>query len=64
MMLYNDFSANTNSQDLINKLRQSRGSKNTEIEDTPILWVKFLLKKSSISLVNDSKIKDLAYSLS
>jgi hypothetical protein len=60
VMLYNDFSG-TSSKDLIHKFRSSRAS-DAEQEDIPIFKGKFHLKKSKISLINDSKIKDLSQS--
>ena len=57
VMLYNDFSGRS-PKDLIHKLRSSRAS--DAEQDIPIFQGRFHLKKSKISLINDSKIKDLS----
>lgn len=53
IMLYNDFQG-LSSKELIEKFRSSR-----QDEEIPIFQGSFHLKKSSISFINDSKIKDI-----
>ena len=62
VQLYNDFSGNTQNT-LIKNFRRRRNIADNagyQIDDTPIFRGQFHLKHSKISLINDSKIKDLS----